>query len=90
MQVWPVSDGEIVRLPTRRLRDDAELRGRALRALALNVAVPRTIDVLVDSGVVMLTGIVDSRFEREEAGRAVRARLGIAHVDNRILVRASA
>jgi osmotically-inducible protein OsmY len=65
--------------------DDAELRGRALRALSSNAAVPR----IVDSGVVTLTGIADSHIQREQAAVTVSTQLGVDDVDNRILVRAS-
>jgi osmotically-inducible protein OsmY len=76
-----------VRMMNHRLRDDAELRGRALRALASNAAVPRTVDALVDTGLVVLIGTVDSRFQREEAAATVRTQLRLGYVDNRILVR---
>jgi osmotically-inducible protein OsmY len=48
-------------------RDDAELRGAVLQALALNSLIPATIDAKADDGFVTLTGTANWQFEREEA-----------------------
>lgn len=48
-------------------REDAELRGAVLQALALNSLVPATVDATVDDSVVALRGTVNWQYEREEA-----------------------
>ena len=48
-------------------REDADVRGDVLRALALDVFIPETVDAKVDDGSVTLTGTVEWQFQREDA-----------------------
>jgi osmotically-inducible protein OsmY len=56
-----------VRLLNDDRRGDAELRGNVLQALMLDNMVPRTVDVKVDDGLVILTGTANSQYQRDEA-----------------------
>ena len=56
-----------VRLLDEARRDDADVRGDVLQALALDVLVPATVDVRVDDGLVTLTGSVEWQYQRDEA-----------------------
>jgi osmotically-inducible protein OsmY len=56
-----------VRLLVGDRRENAELRGAVLQALALDSLVPSTIDATMDDGVATLTGTVNWQYQREEA-----------------------
>jgi len=61
-----VNELEVMLLDEAR-RDDADVRGDVLQALALDVLVPATVDVRVDDGLVTLTGSVEWQYQRDEA-----------------------
>jgi osmotically-inducible protein OsmY len=48
-------------------REDAELRAGVLEALMLDTAVPQSVDVNVEDGLVTLTGTAKWRYQREAA-----------------------
>jgi hypothetical protein len=56
-----------VRILDTEQRDDADLRGAVLQALALDSHVPSTIDAKARHGVVTLTGWAPYNFQRDEA-----------------------
>ena len=67
-------------------RDDAELRGAVLQALALDSLIPATIDAKADDGFVTLTGAVNWQFEREEAGFVAGNVRGVRGVRSEIVL----
>jgi osmotically-inducible protein OsmY len=81
-------DNELdVRLLTEHRRDDAELRGEALRALSWNIEVPDSVDVTVTDGVVTLKGVVAFRHQRDAAADAVRYLRGVTAIHDEIKVK---
>jgi osmotically-inducible protein OsmY len=84
---FDVDDQIRVRLMDELARDDADIRGAALQALAWNAQVPAAaIDVDVDLGRVTLTGHVDWRYQKEAAEDTVAAMAGVTAVANEIEV----
>jgi osmotically-inducible protein OsmY len=73
-----------VRILTEDRRDDADLRGDVLRALALDSLVPATIEAKVDDGWVTLTGTANWQFERDEAEFVGGNIAGVVGVENEI------
>jgi osmotically-inducible protein OsmY len=71
-----------VRLLTHDRREDAELRGDVLRALALDSMVPSTVDATVEDGYVTLTGTAEWQFQREEAESVAGKVRGVLDVWN--------
>ena len=69
-----------VRLLDEHRRHDAELRGDVLQALMLDTLVPSTVDAAVKDGVVTLTGIVTSQYQRDEAEFLAGNVLGVTGV----------
>jgi len=67
-------------------RDDAELRGAVLQALALDSSVPSAVDAKVDHGVVTLTGTVHWQFEREEAESVASNVRGVRAIKSKIVL----
>jgi len=67
-------------------RTDAEVFAAARHALDQNPAVPASVRIHVESGVVMLTGSVRVPGEREEAEDTVRGVEGVQGVVNNIYV----
>lgn len=65
-------------------RDDAELRGAVLQALALDSQVPQTVDAQVENGWVTLTGTAAWQFERDEAEFVTSNVLGVAGLQDQI------
>jgi len=65
-------------------RDDADLRGSVLQALALDSIVPSSIDASVDDGFVTLSGQANWQFQRDEAEFVASNVLGVITVDNEI------
>jgi osmotically-inducible protein OsmY len=61
-------------------RSDADLRGSVLQAMTLDGAIPSTIDVKVDDGVVRLTGTANWQFQREEAESVAGNIIGVMGV----------
>jgi osmotically-inducible protein OsmY len=73
-----------VRLLVGSQRDDADLRGDILQAMALDSLVPATVDAKVDSGVVSLTGTAEWQYQRDEAEFVAANILGVIDVWNEI------
>ena len=65
-------------------REDAELRGAVLQALALDSVVPQTVDAQVEDGKVTLSGTAAWQFERDEAEFVTGNILGVVRVHNEI------
>lgn len=73
-----------VRLLTEHARDDADLRGAVLKALALDSLVPSTVDARVDDGWVTLQGTAEWQYQRGEAEFVAGNVRGVIGVDDRI------
>lgn len=77
-----------VRLPGSAERTDADIAAAAVRALEWDAVVPiEDIDVTVSKGWVTLRGVVDWRYQRDDAERVVRRLAGVRGVTNLITVR---
>jgi len=73
-----------VRLLDEYAREDADLRGDVLRALALDVFIPDTVDAKVDDGFVTLSGTADWQYQREDAELAAANVPGVIDVFDEI------
>lgn len=71
-----------LRLP----RTDPEIAGDAVRALALRVTLPESVQAVVHHGHVTLTGAVSCLFHKAVAEKALRRIHGVVGVVNRITV----
>jgi osmotically-inducible protein OsmY len=67
-------------------RADDEIARDAARVLEIQTRVPPTVQAMVHSGHITLTGTVEWMFEREAAEKAVRYIAGVAGIMNRIEV----
>lgn len=67
-------------------RTDADLAQDAARALELRSTIPESVQAIVHSGHVTLTGTVDWFYQKESAEEAVRQIRGVRHVMNHISV----
>jgi osmotically-inducible protein OsmY len=67
-------------------RDDADLRGAVLQALALNSEIPESVDAAAVNGIVTLSGSVTYQFEREEANLVASKVGGVASIDDRMTI----
>ena len=77
-----------VDVPEAHARTDLEIAGAASMALEWNSTVPRNaVKVLVEGGVLTLSGEVAGQFQREAAERAVRHLAGIKAIQNQITVK---
>ena len=65
-------------------REDAELRGAVLQALALDSVVPQTVEADVEDGKVTLSGTAAWQLERDEAEYVTNDILGVVRVHNEI------
>jgi osmotically-inducible protein OsmY len=65
-------------------RQDADLRGAVLQAMALNGLIPQTIDARADDGLVTLTGTAAWQYQREEAEFVAGNVPGVVDVDDQI------
>jgi osmotically-inducible protein OsmY len=65
-------------------RQDADLRGVVLQAMALNGLIPKTVDTKVDRGLVTLTGTAAWQYQRQEAEFVTGNVPGVVDVDNQI------
>ena len=65
-------------------RQDADLRGAVLQAMALDGLIPKTVDAKADSGLVTLTGTAAWQYQREEAEFVTGNVPGVVDVDNQI------
>jgi osmotically-inducible protein OsmY len=73
-----------VRILDRHGRQDADLRGAVLQAMALDDLVPRSVDAKADGGLVTLTGTAAWQHQREEAEFVAGNVPGVVDVDNQI------
>lgn len=73
-----------VRILDRNGRQDADLRGAVLQAMALDGLIPKTVDAKADSGLVTLTGTAAWQYQREEAEFVAGNVPGVVDVDNQI------
>jgi osmotically-inducible protein OsmY len=65
-------------------RQDADLRGAVLQAMALDGLIPKTVDAKADSGLVTLTGAAAWQYQRQEAEFVAGNVPGVVDVDNQI------
>jgi osmotically-inducible protein OsmY len=65
-------------------RQDADLRGAVLQAMALDGLIPETIDARTDDGLVTLTGTAAWQYQREEAEFVAGNVPGVVDVDDQI------
>ena len=67
-------------------REDADLRGSVLQALALDGRIPTTIDAKAYEGTVTLTGELPWGYQRDEAEFVVGNVLGVLDIDDQIKI----
>ena len=77
-----------VRIVDEHGRQDVDLRGAVLQAMALDCLIPKTVDAQADRGVLTLTGTAAWQYQREEAEFVAGNVPGVAAVDNRIALTA--
>jgi osmotically-inducible protein OsmY len=75
LQVWLLNDDR---------REDADLRGAVLQALALDSVIPPTVDAEVDDGNVTLKGTANWHYQRDEAEGVASNVAGVVSVDNAV------
>jgi osmotically-inducible protein OsmY len=73
-------------LPPSDERDDATLTTAANNALALNIAVPSSVEASASDGNVRLTGTVSYGFERAAAEQTISGLIGVRNITNDIEV----
>ena len=73
-----------VRIVDEHGRQDADLRGAVLQAMALDGLIPKTVDAKADRGLVTLTGAAAWQYQREEAEFVAGNVPGVVDVDNQI------
>jgi osmotically-inducible protein OsmY len=73
-----------VRIVDEHRRQDADLRGAVLQAMALDGLIPMTVDAKADSGLVTLTGTAAWQYQREEAEFVAGNVTGLVDLDNQI------
>lgn len=87
--VASVQDNLEVRIPHHEYRGDCEIAEAVRQAFAWNVLVPaEEIAVMVNKGIVNLSGTVTCLSQREEAERAVINLLGVRGITNDLAVQA--
>jgi osmotically-inducible protein OsmY len=84
--VKSVDDQLQVKILGAKSRDDADLRGLVLQALALNSEIPSSVDAAAVNGVVTLSGVVSHHFEREEAEAVASKVSGVTSIDDQITI----
>jgi osmotically-inducible protein OsmY len=82
--VEALHDGLKIRILDTQRRDDADLRGAVLQALALDSRVPSTIDAKARDGVVTLTGWAPYNFQRDEAKFVAGNVAGVTELHDKI------
>jgi hypothetical protein len=65
---------------------DADVQRQVLRALLLDTRVPLTVDARVDDGIVTLTGLVASEWERGHARSSASSVPGVLGIVDRLSV----
>jgi osmotically-inducible protein OsmY len=88
--VLDVANDLEVEIPDKGRPSDTQIAQAVRDALRWNVYVDERVSSTVSQGWVALQGHVDSWFQREAAGRAVRDLAGVRGVDNQITVRGPA
>jgi osmotically-inducible protein OsmY len=73
-----------VRILDKHGRQDTDLPGAVLQAMALDGLIPRSVDAKADSGLVTLTGTAAWQYQREEAEFVAGNVPGVVDVDNQI------
>src|SRR5512132_4266036 len=73
-----------VRIVDEHGRQDVDLRGAVLQAMALDGLIPKTIDARADDGLVTLTGTAAWQYQREEAEFVAGNVPGVVDVDDQI------
>ena len=73
-----------VRIVDEHGRQDVDLRGAVLQAMALDGLIPKTVDAKADCGVVTLTGTAAWQYQRQEAEFVAGNLPGVVDVDNKI------
>lgn len=81
-----VEDELVVELLDEYRRDDADVRGAVLQAMALNSFVPSTVDAKVSDGWVTLTGTASSYFQRADAEHVAGRVRGVCGVTNDVQI----
>lgn len=72
------------------VRSDPEIAEAAINAIKWDSALPpNSIQVIVEKGTVILTGEVDSHFQRQKAEEDIRYLYGVRNVINNLLIRPS-
>jgi osmotically-inducible protein OsmY len=85
--VTAISDFLEVRIADQDRRADADVRADVGQALALNNLIPATVQAIVESGLVTLSGVAAWQFQRDEAEFACAAVPGVMGVDVAISLR---
>jgi osmotically-inducible protein OsmY len=75
-----------VRIVDEHGRQDTDLRGAVLQAMALDGLIPKTVDAKADSGLVTLTGTAAWQYQRGEAEFVAGNVPGVVDVDNQIVL----
>jgi osmotically-inducible protein OsmY len=75
-----------VRIVDEHGRQDTDLRGAVVQAMALNGLIPKTVDAKADSGLVTLTGTAAWQYQRGEAEFVAGNVPGVVDVDNQIVL----
>lgn len=69
-------------------RSDTEIAEAALNAINWNISIPKdSIQVVVEKGIVTLTGEVDWQFQKQSAETTVQKLIGIKGINNLIIIR---
>ena len=71
-------------MPSKRRREDTELRGDILQALILDGLIPTTVDARVTGGFVTLTGTASWQYQRDEAKFIVANVPGVFAIEDQI------
>ena len=79
-----------VRIVDEHGRQDADLRGAVLQAMALDGLIPKTVDAKADRGLVTLTGTAAWQYQRQEAEFVAGNVPGVVDVDNQIALTTAA
>jgi len=79
-----------VTLPFNQQRSDDDIALAAMGNLEWNCLVPKTVEVQVKDGLVILSGRVERQQQKEEAERALSTLIGITGIRNDIVIQPSA
>lgn len=77
-----------VRLPTDAKRGDEEIAAAAIERLGWDVSIPHdAVKVMVEEGLIILSGQVDWHFQKEAAAHDVYGLFGVVGVSNQIAIK---